>query len=693
LFFSRFFSSFFVILIYGVLAVPSAFSEPAGAPGIAHRWGPARKEAVGSAYEATGASSPVWFTVAQGILTEVFYPSPDQAQVGELQFLVTDGSSFFSEQKTDVDAQVSYVDEGMTVLITGHEKQGRYSFEQEIITDPAEPVVRVKTTFHWNQPGLRVFVLFKPAINNTGALNLATATPGALFATKNVPTPSAGSHSNPQTWAALVPSVPFTSVSSGYVGYSDGYQDISKNYQLTATDIEAGPGNVALTGEIPVGSDEDFTYELALGFGSEQAEAQTFAQTSLQVPFDSVKDDYENGWHDYLNELQKNVSNMRFFGESTFARRSAQIIKMHEDKRNRGAIVASLSNPAVPASDNALDGTGGYHLIWPRALYHAAMGLLAAGDQSTPVSALEYLKANQKSDGSWPQNFWIDGTPYWRGLQMDEVGYPILLASQLQARGVYSLDNSDLDMIKRAGSFIIAHGPSTMEDRWEEIGGYSPNTIAIEIAALREASRLTEDDSYSQVATQWQALLERWTLAPEGILGKNYYVRISPNGTPENPEPVLLANGSGQAFATDIIDGGFLDLVRYGVRAFNDPRILTTLQIYDNPATGVAQADDRTNALAYRRYNRDSYGENHIGGLWPVLAGERGHYAIASGDTEQARAQLFMVEKNATASGLLPEQNSGLGVACPLVWAHAEDILLHRSLEEGNVFDAPRTGP
>jgi glucoamylase len=192
-------------------------------------------------------------------------------------------------------------------------------------------------------------------------------------------------------------------------------------------------------------------------------------------------------------------------------------------------------------------------------------------------------------------------------------------------------------------------------------------------------------------------MLERWTLAPSGMWGNNYYVRISPNGIPENAEQINIANGGGQALATDIIDGGFLNLVRMGVRAANDPRIITTLNIYDNPTSGISQVDDKFKGMTYRRYTRDGYGEAGLGGFWPLLAGERGHYAILAGDMDQARAQLFMVEKSATSTGLIPEQTisasseTGLGVACPLVWAHAEDILLHRSIEEGTVFDAPRS--
>jgi len=326
------------------------------------------------------------------------------------------------------------------------------------------------------------------------------------------------------------------------------------------------------------------------------------------------------------------------------------------------------------------------------------MGLLAAGDLRTPVDILRFLVANQKGDGTWFQNFWINGDFYWGGLQMDEVAFPVLLAHQIQKRGFYRLNRVEMEMVRRAATFIRDHGPVTEQDRWEEIGGYVPSTIAAEIAALRAASQLIGDPSFEQTANIWQAQIEAWTLVPEGPHGRNYYLRVSPNGTPARPTPIDIANNGGRALSTEIVDGGFLELVRLGIRDAHDPYIRSTLQVYESPALGIAQSySGLRNAMTYRRYNRDGYGAGNVGGFWPLLAGERGHYSIAAGDFNRARSQLMMLEMAALPSGNIPEQtisarprNSvGLGVACPLVWAHAEDILLHRSIEEGAIFDAP----
>ena len=594
---------------------------------------------------------------------------------------------------------MAYIDEGMAVRITGKDRSGRYSFEQEIITDTALPVLRIHTVLKDLQPDLRFFVLFKPAINNTGSQNAAHTNSEGLFATKlNSYTIGSGKsvHESTPVYAVVSASIPFIATSAGYVGFSDGWQDLARNFKMTMPWQNVGPGNVATTGEIKLNGNNTQEIDIAVSFGNNSAESLARARQSLSKPFEIAKSVYESGWRSYISTLENSplMQGKSFFKTSSFARRSAQVIKMHEDKATKGAIVASLSKPGIPDSARSLDGTGGYHLIWPRDLYHAAMGLLAAGDITTATNVLRYFVKTQRPDGSWPQNFWIDGMPYWRGLQMDQVSFPILLASQLVKRCQHRLADDELAMITAAANFISSQGPTTQQDRWEEIGGYIPSTIAAEIAALRAASLLTNKPQYATTAGQWAGLTERWVMVRNGPHGRNYYLRVSPTGNPDDPEPIDLANGAGKAFASEIIDGGFLELVRLGVKQPNDQKIINTLEIYESPYLGIALADPAlSEAMIYRRYNRDHYGAAHVGGYWPLLAGERGHYAVASNDLNRARAQLFLMERSALrGSMLLPEQTVntmivGLGVACPLAWAHAENILLHRSIEEQAVFD------
>ena len=145
-------------------------------------------------------------------------------------------------------------------------------------------------------------------------------------------------------------------------------------------------------------------------------------------------------------------------------------LKAHEDKTFPGAMIASMSIPWGFAVNADAPGVGGYHLVWARDLYEIATAMLIAGDRPAAERALNYLfTVQQKPDGSFPQNSWLDGKPYWTALQIDEVSYPLILAWQL--------DKTDADTwskhVKPAADFVVAHGPATQEERrgGEEVPG------------------------------------------------------------------------------------------------------------------------------------------------------------------------------------------------------------------------------
>lgn len=649
--------------------------EAPGKPGLPHQWAPASKDAIGTSFEFSGSRSPVWFTLADGILSEVFFPTVDTPQIGDLQLLVTDGASVFAEQKRDVRSSVRYIGPTAgTVEVRGEERRGLFKLTQRIVTDPRGPVVRIQTVFTEAKKDLRVFVLFKPALHGGGSGDRAATTGDSLLAEDR------------GFAVSLRSSLPFLSASAGYVGVSDGWQDVSKNFRLTKLYDRAGPGNIALIAELgTVMRGSPGTFDLALGFGTSVKDADANSAGSLRSPFEEVRSSYDAGWNSYARSLKPAPRDLRTV-------RSAFLIKMHEDKRNRGAIVASLSTPGIPGGANAPEeNKGGYHLVWPRDLYHAALGLLAAGDSKTPVDVLDYLMKRQLPDGSWAQNFWVDGSPYWGQKQLDETAFPIVLAGQLARMGVRKIGPRELAMIRKAASFLVKAGPLTPQDRWEENSGYSPNTLASVLLSLRIAGSALNEPAFTAKAAEWASNLERWTVVPKGPHGENYFLRISPSGNPSANERIELANGAGSAHAPEILDGGFLDLVRLGVRPANDPFILRTLSILDAPAHGMSELLGR--AIGYRRYNRDRYGPAGRGGFWPLLAGERGHFAVAAGNLDQARAQLALLESSASEAGLIPEQvvrlpnGVGPGAPRPLAWAHAEQIRLRVSIERGRVFD------
>jgi glucoamylase len=402
--------------------------------------------------------------------------------------------------------------------------------------------------------------------------------------------------------------------------------------------------------------------------------------------------------------------------------RSQSLLLAHEDKTYPGALIASLSIPWGEARGD--DELGGYHLVWTRDLVNSATGLLATGNLDTPLRALIYLAISQRPDGGFAQNFWINGEPYWRGVQLDEVAFPILLAWRLHAMQALR-DFDPYPMVLRAAAYLIRQGPATPQERWEEVSGYSPSTLAVNIAALTCAAafaRLRGDartvDFILDYADFLDSHVETWTVTTEGTLlagVPRHYLRIHPVSVgdvqpDEDPNRGVLriANRAPEVQtdfpAKEIVDAGFLELVRYGIRPAGDPLIEDSLQVVD-----AVLRVETPGGPCWRRYNHDGYGQRPDSGpfagwgqgrAWPLLTGERGHYELAAG--RSPAPFLRAMESFAAGIGLLPEQiwdepdrpELGLrlgrptGAAMPLMWAHAEYIKLLRSTADGRIFDA-----
>ena len=408
-------------------------------------------------------------------------------------------------------------------------------------------------------------------------------------------------------------------------------------------------------------------------------------------------------------------------------RASIAVLRTHESKDFLGGIIASLSIPwGFSKGDEDL---GGYHLVWPRDLVETAGALLAAGAVTDAARVLRYLESTQEAAGNWAQNLWLDGRPYWSGLQMDETAFPILLVDLMRREAPAMLGNLQRwwPMVRNATGFILRNGPVTQQDRWEEDGGYSPFTLAAEISALLAAAEVADlvghgdqAETMRAAADAWNESIERWVYATGGDLAQQlgvsgYYVRISPADTDCAASPtqgfVPIKNrppGQNLDRAFHVVSPDSLALVRFGLRAPDDPRIVNTLRVID-----ALLAVELPQGPCWYRYNGDGYGEhadgsafdgNGVGRPWPLLAGERAHYVLAAGHPDEAEALLVVMENStAGASRLLPEQvwdaadipalelfrGKPTGSACPLVWAHSEYVKLRRSLRDGKVFDQP----
>ncbi|HUL28936.1 MAG TPA: glucan 1,4-alpha-glucosidase, partial [Thermodesulfobacteriota bacterium] len=687
-----------------------------GWPGISPRWTSSAKSGIGTAISH---ASHVWFTLSHGIFNEIYYPRVDQACTRDMGLIVTDGGAFFSEEKRHARHKVECLEEGIPAYrLTNTCKEGRYLLEKETLSDPRRDVVLQHTRFVPLKRKLvdyHVYVLLAPHLGNRGASNTAW-----LGDYKGVPMLFADREGN---CLALVCSTAWLKRSVGFVGVSDGWQDLTRNKRMTWAYDRAENGNVALIGEVDL-AETDGVFTLALGFGRNGAEAGHRALASVLDGFEALREEYIQGWRACQNTLFPVEARSQ---SKDLYQISCAVMRVHESKYFPGGLIASLSVPWGFAKGD--DDLGGYHLAWPRDLVEAAGGLLAAGGKEDVYRILYYLEATQEADGHWPQNMWLDGSPYWGGVQMDETAFPILLVNLARRYGV--LESNDLKrlwrMVRRAACYLIQNGPVTPQDRWEEDPGYSPFTLSVEIAALLAAADLADLNEESTAATYlrekadaWNANVERWTYVTGTDLAKQtgvegYYVRIAPPEMCDASSPLFgfvpIKNrpfGKSVLPAAHIISPDALALVRFGLRAPDDPRIVNTVKVID-----ALLKVETPYGPAWHRYNDDGYGEHAdgspfdgagIGRAWPLLSGERAHYELAAGRRGAAEKLLETFRAFSSDGGMIPEQvwdsqdipkrelffGKPSGSAMPLVWAHAEYVKLRRSLQEGHVFDMPQ---
>jgi glucoamylase len=682
-----------------------------GAPGIPPRWTQSTKDAIGTAYSG---GSTVWFTVSAGVLNEAYHPTIDRPQIRDLQYLVTDGETFFHDERRHTDSTLEPLEHGaLGVRITNTDRDGRYRIVKEVIADPHQPCILLHTRIDGDPrtlPKLRLFALLAPHLDVGGWDNngYVAETAGRTLLT-------AERHG---IWLAMGASVPFVRRSCGYVGTTDGWTDLATDLRMDWAFDAAEHGNIALTGELDLTRGHEFT--LGLAFGSSLHHATTTLVQSLAVPFAAHRARFVEQWERACRHVAPLDATSGDGGR--LYRASYRLLLAHEDKTYPGAMIASLSIPWGEAKTDE-DGMGGYHLVWTRDMVNSAIGLLAAGNTETPLRSLVYLACSQQADGGFHQNFWIDGEPYWQGTQLDEVAFPILLAWRLrEAGGLREID--PYPMVLRAAAYLIEHGPATPQERWEENSGYSPSTLAAMIAALTCAASFALEHGDEATAAFLQrhadfleSKVEAWTVTTDGTLVPGlarHFIRIRPVD-PNDPEPdedtnrgvVAIRNrrpGEPAEFpAKDVVDPGFLELVRYGIRAAGDPLVEDSLRVVD----AVLKVETPVGP-SWRRYSHDGYGQRDDGGpfegwgtgrAWPLLTGERGHYELAAG--RDVGPYVRAMEGFASAAGLLPEQvwdapdlpgtrlrlGAPTGAAMPLMWAHAEYIKLLRSARDGVVFD------
>jgi glucoamylase len=742
------------------LTIGSPAAEAAGAPGEASYYDEARKDCVGTA---TGAgSSKVWYTVADGTLSDVYAPTIDNTNVKSLDPIVT-GPGFTALQPRDMTYTVRALDSTqMACQITAHDAAHDFDVVTSVVTDPSAEAVVLRyqlVPLPGAPSGLRLYLRFHPLLNghggggtsNAGAES-ATVVPSARgdlplsYSTDSFTEAVNRSYATP-VYAALAASRPFAAVETGFAGTSsDGLSELDSAGTLTTAAgsggaPDASDGNVTQTVELASDSET-----VALGFGTTSGAAVSAALAGSARPFAATYARYRAGWIRYDASLRRPSS----FGHVSPAQAaayylSANVLKASMDKTFAGASVASLASPwgqAVPAGVAGTDGLapyfGSYREVFPRDAYETFTGFLIDGDLATARQMVRYWFADlQLPDGSFPRNGLLNGkaAPDTEGLQLDETADPILAAWQA---GLASDRSLYLRHIRPAADFLVANGPSDGVERWEEQTGFSPSTMADEVAGLVAAAAIArvQHDTASQrlflaTADNFRRLIMTTTVTDNGPLSSQpYFIRVSKNGLPDTAYSYTLGNGDpGSYDQRAVVDQGFLELTRLGELPATSPLITNSLAV-----TGSALAAPTPSGTGVMRYNGDGYGDceadvfhdcsvngepwatndEGTGHPWPVLSGENGEYQVEAGDSAAASADLSFMLNSASGVGLVPEQvwnypdvaaspygsdpataSIGFtdgkpdGSAAPLTWAQAQELRLIADMASGRVLEQP----
>jgi len=706
----------------GVLAAPAAAKPPApGAPGDIHVWAPADKHGFGTAHQL---ASKAWFTLRQGSLTEVYYPDLSTPSFRGLQFAVADRKGLLQRETVDDDPRhieplapgvTSHVEPAAGTLKFRQVTEGTgWRLTKTWITDPERAAVlgRIRFESLTGKP-LQLYVLADPAPGNDGNDDRGTSGDGQLVAFDDAAasvvaaTPALGPTTSGYRGTA---SDPWIDLQDGHLSNYDA-TDEGNVVQGARTALNGQPGNQRMT--------------LAIGFGTSSGAAGAVAADSLAAGFATAKTAYKAGWLAYLSSLtndppasvQSSAKLRRLYEQSVL------VLAASEDKTYRGASIASPTMPWIWGTLKLEEGrrfSGPYHLVWPRDLYHVATAQKAAGDDAAANRLLSYLWQVQKPDGSWWQNTFVWGKEKWTSEQMDQVSLPSVLAWWLGRTGA-----DDWAHVQRAADYVMANGPDSQNERWENQSGWSPNTIATEIAGLicaadiaRKNGATAKADAYEARADEWQQKVESWTATTNGPYSpKPYYVRVTKDANPDDGSTYNLGDNFDRPVdEREIVDNSFLGLVLFGAKKWNDTTILNSLDVGDGNATTPYPLKVMTpSGPVWHRFTYDGYGEQPNGDdwdlffdnparqtrgrLWPLLSGERGEYELIAG--RGAGLYLDTIANTANDGLMLPEQvwddvpppgeqpGKGTRSATPLAWTHGQFVRLAWSIAAGKPIERP----
>jgi glucoamylase len=749
-------------------AVGGSAAAGPGGPGAVSYLDVARKDCFGTARNRT---SKVWFSIADGVLSDVYYPTAESSNVKTVQYIVTDGKTFADLQARDMRYSVKSLGlSGMACQVTSIDAKRGFQLVTDYITDPhrASVVMRSRLVPLPGHDGafgaLKVYVRYNPHIDNTGGGGSANGGANSAFidpATTALVATDTHQASGPgpfaaKVYGALAGSRPFLAGSSGFAGTaSDGLRQLSTDHRLVRIYRSARDGNVTQTALISAKPGQPFT--LALGFGANARAAIRTAKTSTAQPFGQTLQQYARGWRAYDKTLHRPPRHISGFSaaQDVAMRReywvSANIVKADGDKTYPGAFVASPTDPwgqAVPAQTAHPGWT--YREVFARDSYETFTGLLADGDTASARAMVRFLyDRTQQRDGSFPRDSLLNGAvapDLFSLVEIDEDAYPLLMAWDAGFAGNVPFYH---DHVRPDADFIVDHGPAYGAERWEEHPGFSPSTIAAEIAGLVAAAHLARaagdtarERLYLATADDYQRNVQRWTVTTSGPYGPQYFLRLSPTGQPNAPETYDLGNGSfSNVDQRDVVDAGYLELARLGELSPRNTDLQDSLPVVDSviksptaSGPGWHRYGVSPSLRSQQPGSTDGYGDCYqpdpttcsptgapwfgpgagSGHPWPLLDGERAEQELQSGDLAGAARLAASMQHMAWGTGTMPEQvwenpavpaspygadpatasigftsGEAAGSADPLIWAQAQYVRLIRDLQAGHLLDQP----
>jgi len=690
-----------------------------------------------------GAADPsrVWFTLTTGALTEPRYPRVDLMQFRTVDFLVTDGAGYVARTKTEnrrvddsVDRRVVPVADD--ALLYRHEfaaaDDREWSLDVEYAADPASDALLLDVAFDAPDE-YDCHLVARPAISGATAGDAGVRVDDANgYALGAQDAPTGGDvldeNGDPYVVAASL------AAADGFEWATVATVDSPSAKALLEQGRALGPGesggasasadgNLLLAGRLGSGTTDT---TVALGFveDGDATDATAEARRALDRGYDAVREGYVAAWRSFLDGVAAPDVVADDDALAAQYRTAAMTLRAVEDKTFPGAGIAS---PSVPWGDGVVADTArdvGYNFVWSRDLYQSFTALAAMGRVDAAVAATEYLfTVQQRDNGFLPQNTYLDGRTRWGGEQLDNIAFPLVMASQLRER--HGVDFADVEYdyadVKASADYVARSGPGTGQERWEEEGGFSPSTIAAEVAGLACTAHVADDRDertdalvYLGLADRWRDGVSKWCATTTGAGGHEppYFIRISDDRDPDDGTDRSLANGGPTLDERAIVDAGFLELVRLGVLEADDDLIQQSLDVVDD-----AIRVDTPNGPCWYRYTGDGYGEGESGApwstapdttgrLWPILTGERAEYELRAGTTSgdlAPEALLRAMAAFANEGRMIPEQvwdretpteygwafGEGTGSATPLSWSMAQFVRLAWGIDAGEPVETP----